>query len=205
VRSSRKLTFPLAKDEESVEDKMMWFRFLKSIFQDGLEMFPKNPGLHLSYAYFQQEKLNNRFKALYELIITEDHRPNLQEEFSIYRHRSIIERELIEIDIRNTDSRGIDVNSIVHFQEKFVSVQGEIGKAVNMQLDFWRELEQTTPNVQKLLFLGSKITIQADVVKTAYKKLLEINGNNIKMLQMYGNFLKDIMNDNFEAQRVIEK
>lgn len=112
---------------------------------------------------------------------------------------------MIEDDIRNFDSRGVDVNLIVHFQERFVALQGEIGKAVNLQLDFWRELEQSNPNVQKLLSLGSKITVQADTVKTAYSKLYEINSNHIKMLQMYGNFLADVLNDKFEAQRIIEK
>ena len=107
--------------------------------------------------------------------------------------------------MRNTDSRGIDVNSIVHFQETYLSLQSEIGKAVNLQLDYWRDLEQTNPNVQKLLYLGSRITVQADLVREAYSKCYNINSNNIRMLKMYRNFLKDIMNDNFEAQRVLEK
>jgi len=110
-----------------------------------------------------------------------------------------------EHDMRNTDSRGIDVNSIVHFQETFRILQSEIGKAVNLQLDYWRDLEQTNPSVQKLLYLGSKITLQGDAVREAYKNAYAVNPNNIRMLKMYGNFLKDIMNDSFEAQRVLEK
>src|SRR5690349_11854860 len=120
-------------------------------------------------------------------------------------NRNIVEKEMIEDDIRNTDSRVVDVNIIVTFQEKLVALQAEIGKAVNMQLDFWRELEQTHPNVQKLLSLGSKITIQGDIVKTSYTKLSELNSNHIRMLKLYGNFLKDILHDKFEAQRVLEK
>jgi len=60
---------------------------LNSIFVDALAMFPKNPRLHLSYAFFQQYKMNNKFKALYELMITEENKPNLQEEFSIFRYK----------------------------------------------------------------------------------------------------------------------
>lgn len=110
-----------------------------------------------------------------------------------------------ENDVRNSDSRGIDVNTIVRFQESFVSLQTEVSKSVRMQLEFWRELEQTSPNVQQLLLLGSKITIQAELVKQAYSSLSEINSNHHRMLSIYGNFLKDIMNDTFEAQRIIEK
>jgi len=110
-----------------------------------------------------------------------------------------------EADLRNSDSRGIDVNMVVFFQQKFVAFQSEIGKSVNMQMGFWRELEQSNPNVQKLLALGSKITIQAETVTTTYSKLIEINPNHVGILRVYGNFLKDIMNDIIESQRVLEK
>jgi len=110
-----------------------------------------------------------------------------------------------ETEIREALNKELDVKVLVLFQEKFVSLQNEISRAVNMQLDFWRELEQTSPSVQKLLSLGSQITVQADKVKSTYMKLSELNSNNIKMLQTYGNFLKDIMNDTFESQRLLEK
>lgn len=48
-------------------------------------------------------------------MITEDNKPNIQEEFSIYRHKNLIEEEMIENDRRNTENKGIDVNIIVHF------------------------------------------------------------------------------------------
>ena len=119
--------------------------------------------------------------------------------------RNLIEKKMVEDDIRNSDSREIDVNQIVDFRERFVSFQTEIAKSVNMQLDFWRELEQENPNVQKLLYLGSKITVQADTVKSLYTKLYELNPNHIKMLEMYGNFLRNILNDRFESQKLFDK
>jgi len=136
---------------------------------------------------------------------SEEVRPDIQEEFSVFRYKNIIEKEMLEKDIRNANSRGIDVNMIVHFQEKFVIFQKEVGKSVKMQLNFWQELEQSTPNVQQLLLLGSKITVQAEIVKNAYSQLSTINSNHIRMLKIYGNFLQDIMNDSFEAQRILEK
>jgi len=187
------------------EEKKIWYKFVDSLIADSITKFPKNSRLRLQNAYFQQDRAQNHFKALFELMRAEENRPNIQEEFSIFRHKNIIEKEMMETDIRNSNLRGADVNIIVHFQEKFVVFQNEIGKSVNMQLNFWRELEQATPNVQQLLLLGSKITVQAETVKDSYSQLCAINPNHIRTLKIYGNFLKDIMNDNFEAQRIIEK
>lgn len=36
------------------------------------------------------------------------------------RYKNIIEEEMIENDNRNTENKGVDVNIIVHFQNKFV-------------------------------------------------------------------------------------
>ena len=38
-----------------------------------------------------------------------------------------------------------------------------------------------------------------------FKKLNDMNPNHIKCLEIYGNFLKDIVNDDVEGQRILEK
>lgn len=57
---------------------------------DSLEKFQKSPKLHILNSYLQHEKLKNKFKALFELMITEENKPNIQEEFSIYRYKYYI-------------------------------------------------------------------------------------------------------------------
>ncbi len=44
---------------------------------DALERFQKCPRLHLLNAYIHHEKLKNKFKALFELMITEENKPNV--------------------------------------------------------------------------------------------------------------------------------
>ena len=49
-------------------------------------------------------------------MITEEQKPNLKEEFSIYRYKNIIEDELVEEDRINTENEGgVDVNTLVNF------------------------------------------------------------------------------------------
>ncbi len=75
------------KEEDTVEKQMLWYNLVKSVLIDCIERFPKSARLHMLYAYIQHEKLKNKYKALYELMITEDNKPNVQEEFSIYRYK----------------------------------------------------------------------------------------------------------------------
>jgi hypothetical protein len=166
---------------------------------DALDKFPKCPRLHLLNAYIHHEKLKNKFKALFELMLTEENKPNMQEEFSLYRYKNLIEEEMQENDQRNSEQKGVDVNVIVVFQNKFVTFLGSIEKSVNLHLEFWRELLEENPDIQKLQSLGSKITNTVEGTSDLYKKLNDMNPNHIKCLEIYGNFLKDIVNDDAEG------
>jgi hypothetical protein len=80
-----------------------------------------------------------------------------------------------------------------------------IQTSVNFHLEFWNKLLEETPDVQKLLLLGSKITNTVEKVSEEFTKLEEMNPNHIKCLQSYGYFLKEIVNNDTEGNRIIEK
>lgn len=112
---------------------------------------------------------------------------------------------MIENDNRNTENKGIDVNIIVHFQNRFVEFQQLLASSVNLHLDFWRELLEETPDIQKLQSLGSKITNTVEFTRDQFKKLMDMNPNHIKCLEIYGNFLKEVVNDETEGNKILEK
>ena len=178
---------------------------VKSIMVDSLAKFPKSSRLHMLYSFVQQEKLKNKFKALFEIFETEQNKPTLQEEFSCHRFRNLIEEEMIEADMRNSESSGMDVNNIVNFQNKFVEFQQTIDKTVNLHLDFWRELMEENPEIHKLQNLGSKITTHIEKCEEIYKKLIEMNPNHIRCLVIYGNFLQEIVSDDTGGAKILEK
>jgi hypothetical protein len=75
------------KDDDTPERQMVWHNLVRSVMMDCLERFGKSSRLHMLHAFVQHEKLNNKYKALYELMITEENKPTLQEGFSIYRYK----------------------------------------------------------------------------------------------------------------------
>lgn len=60
--------------------------FVRSLLEEGLEKFTKSARLHLLHSYIQHEKLKNKFKALFQLMIAKEHKPFIQQEFSILRY-----------------------------------------------------------------------------------------------------------------------
>ena len=48
-------------------------------------------------------------------LCTDECKPNLQEEFSIFRYKHLIEEEMAEADALNAESKGVEVNTIVQF------------------------------------------------------------------------------------------
>lgn len=150
-------------------------------------------------------RLKNKWRALFELRETFDSKPNIQEEFSIFRYTQIIEQEMKESDMRSAESSGIDVSQLVVFQNKFVNLNTTIEKAVIFHLDFWRELLEDNPDIKKLQHLGSKITNIIVETDEQYHALTKINPNHIKLLEIYGYFLKDVIYNESEGLRLIEK
>ncbi len=138
-------------------------------------------------------------------MITEEQKPNIQEEFGIFRYKQLIEDELIENDTRGIQESKSDINNMVIFQKKLVNFLQRIQTSVNFHLEFWNKLLEETPDVQKLLLLGSKITNTVEKVSEEFTKLEEMNPNHIKCLQSYGYFLKEIVNNDTEGNRIIEK
>lgn len=76
---------------------------------------------------------------------------------------------------------------------------------MNLHLEFWRELLEDNPDISKLQGLGSRITSSLDSSEESFNKLMNINNNHIKCLEIYGYFLKDIVNDANEAQKILDK
>jgi PAS domain S-box-containing protein len=191
------------KEEEPSEKE--WYLWVKQILLDSLEKFPKSSRLHILYAYVQREKLKNKFKALFEIMIADENKPTIEEEFSIHRYKNIIEEAIIDSDNKISENKGVNVNIIVDFENKFVDFQTVIGNSVELHLDFWRELLENTPEIQKLQTLGSMITRSVEETNKHFKILTTINPNQVKMLKTFGNFLKDIVNDESEAAKILEK
>lgn len=182
-----------------------WYMWTESVISDLLERFPKSARLRIINACLQREKLDNKFKALTEMMLTKWIKPNVEQKFSMYRYKKLIEEELVEDDIRMSENKGLDVNMIVNHQAIFDAFQAALKNGMELKLNIWREMLEDNPSSSKLQSLGFMIHHAIGEIRRLYKKLSDINPNHIRTLESYGHFLKDIVNDDLEGQKLLEK
>ncbi|KAL4464830.1 hypothetical protein ABPG74_011391 [Tetrahymena malaccensis] len=192
--------------KQQLEDQeKKWYLFLKSVISVILRKYNKCSQLHLLNAYLYHEKLKLKFKALTEMMTSEMFKPSIHEKFSMFRYKYLIELDIIETDMRNEQNKNVDVNGIVHFENQLVVFLKSIENSVNLHLEFWRELLEESPDIEKLQIVGSRITNTIEDAKTCFNNLCSIRQNNIRSLLIYGNFIKEVVNDEIESQVYLEK
>lgn len=76
---------------------------------------------------------------------------------------------------------------------------------MNSQIDFWRELLEEAPDILKLQTHGSKITTYVEKVTNEFHHLQSLNENNVKTMKIFGHFLQDIIFDDVESVKLLEK
>jgi PAS domain S-box-containing protein len=195
-----------SRADDTQEKSMTWFKLLKFILEHAVSKYNKSTKLRILFAYIHHVKMKNKFKALFELMEATELKPNYLEEFSIFRFMMLIEEDMIEIDLRNNNEAAtLDVNQIVSFEKNFVKFNINIEKAVRLHYEFWTELTEDNPNIEKLETLGSNIIRTVEEAKRLFEVLNEINPNHYKCLDLFGRFLKDISNDDTNGQRIIER
>ncbi len=108
-------------------------------------------------AYINYYKLNNMFKALYNLMLAEEAKPTLMQEYLIYclRHvptyniticRKEIELCMLDEERRNnTSSLRVDFNKMVTFHQKYMALHDLVSQSTVLYSKYWAEYLKAQP------------------------------------------------------------
>lgn len=169
----------------------------------GLKKFPNNTSLRISYAFFLIEKLNMKQQALQELNTAEQNKPPFDEQFVIFRYRKIIEDEIAES--KNEGNGGLDVVSELAFKTHLLQCQANIEKSAMLHMEFWSQLSEDNPDLNKLNDFGVKIHNSVNSVEDHWAKLQKISPNMPKSMKLYGKFLTEIINDRETGEEYLDR
>lgn len=195
-------TEELIRDDDLEEN--YWFECLSGMLRDSIDRFPTSSRLRVLFASVCFCKLRNKWRALYALQETTKLKWTIGLQFTVYRLERLIEKEIDEAESRSIDT-GIDLFRIFEFKNAFSTFQIEIGKTVKLQQEFWSELIDETPNIQKLISLASTLTKKFEELEVQFNSLGLYEVNSHEYLHLYSTFLRDIIHDDFENKRVAEK
>jgi len=192
----------------NVEDNKkdtLWNELLKNLIKEGIQKFSRSTRLRLLLSSIEYHKLGSVWLSIYSLMVIPEMKPSIQEQFAATRAILNIEKDMKDNDLRMIESTGVDITMIFQFQNKFNIFQETIEKSVSFQVDFWRELLDDNPEIHKLLSLGSILTKKYGEIEKQFEGISNMGVSNIKVLELYGAFLKDVVHNDAEAKRVLEK
>ncbi|TNV87875.1 hypothetical protein FGO68_gene16168 [Halteria grandinella] len=182
------------------------YKFVQFYIEKLIRLFPQSSTLRIHSSQILLSKLENEFKANFELMQCELCSPSLQSQFFIFRRRIELDQVLMVRNERD-QKKGNKVDPIIVYKyeklyNKFQRIQYF---AANSALNFWRELMQRTIDTHVLLTKGSEISRYYEQMQQVVKQLLEIFPDNISFVIEYALVLKQIVNNQQEAIMQLDK
>ena len=94
----------------------------------------------------------------------------------------------------------LDVTIVITFESLFAKLNKEIEKSANDHIEFWSHLDSQMVDLNILHKLGLNIITNTKRINEIWHQLTKINSHYPKALQIYGNYLVQIKNDNTEGE-----
>ena len=148
--------------------------------------------------------MKNIHASLIELNIAQKKKPSLQQQFTIFRYKNIIE-EFIQQDHLDHKHVYPELSNVIEFERLFGEMQRAIEKVCNLQVEFWTHLTTVVPDLNILNDLGKKVYDAGEEADRFWVQLCKINPNYPQALTIYGEYLKDIRNHENVGNQYIER
>ena len=150
--------------------------FVKKLYEDALNKFINSPSIHIAFAFYLFKVMKNIHASLVELNIAIKKKPSLQQQFTIFRYRNIIEEYIIQ-DHQEHKHVYPELTNVIEFERLFGEMQKSIEKVCNLQVEFWTHLTTVVPDLNILNELGKKIYDAANETDQYWNSLCKINPN----------------------------
>lgn len=181
-------------------------QILIDIVDSNKKRFPACSYCSLLAAYILHLKLNQKWKAIYELLqISSQHSVDSRVSLAGYDFLHSIEREMLDSEIKKRDLNGVNVISLIEYQKLFSDFFAKIKQAFNLYQEFWSELTVDRPRLNHIKLVGVQICASNDTIEHSYAGLIEQAGTQLKAILLYGNYLKFVVNDNEESDKIMKR
>ena len=98
----------------------------------------------------------------------------------------------------------MDVTVVITFEQLFQNLKNEIDKSVGNHCEFWSHLESSVPDHNYLHKMGLVIINNTKKINDLWHQLQKINSRYPKALQLYGDYLYQIKNDEAEGKELMD-
>ena len=115
-------------------------------------------------------------------------------------NRNRIEAQILRKEHNQQSSSEID--DLVSIQQIQADMQESMEQTSKHFVNFWKELQDESPNFQYLGDVSHEITLLVNKIRANHKELINLSPTNLYSRMLYAIFLKWIVKDEFEAYDV---
>lgn len=199
------LTTPIRDQNISNEIKIRCYKLLVEIINRHKTRLNKNTYIWVMSSYVMHLKLNLKWKAIYEIQDIYANSQDFRVRYSSDVFIRQVEHEMIEAELRKREISHIDVVGLIEYQKRFAEFNQLLGEAFESYSAFWTQLASNKPVVKTVKRLGTKIIHTNQSIKTTFDLMMERTGNQVKTITLYGNYMKLVVNDIEESDKILSR
>lgn len=194
-------SFENVEDDNDLEEKQV-ILYINELYAEYINRFPDDIKLRISYSFFLIDKMKKINFAKMQLFTAYFYKPGFIEEFSLYRLSKLIEEYYLHCDDENVN---LDIASSIIFNQYFITFKEIIQKIAIYYLDFWMTFIQDDITIKKIKKNGFRILSLITQLFNLFSKMQSIKPKDKESLQIYGDFLIDILNEKTLGQSYIDR
>ena len=104
---------------------------IKRLYEDALNKFVNSPSIHIAFSFYLFKHMRNIHASLQELNTAIKKKPNLQQQFTIFRYKNIIE-DYIKQDHSEHKYVYPELTNVIEFERLFGEMQKSIERVCNL-------------------------------------------------------------------------
>ena len=142
------------KSNKRFKDKryLHTYEMVQQLFEMGIVKFPTVIALRIYYAVFLSEILKSKQHALSEIIDAEKFKSTIDEDFTLYQIRRIVETNISDIQ-----NEGQDYSEQLMLDQNLSQFRNCIELTTTQLMEFWLQLTEDKPDLIKLFEISSKL------------------------------------------------
>jgi hypothetical protein len=160
----------------------------------------------LIYSFILAMRLDLKWRAIYEIELILKSSAPLAYKICAVRFQGALEHEVEELEIISSQTIGVDAAQILRHQKQYESFKTLLQESCETMTNFWTELLSRTPNGNRLQELGFQISRYGEKITTEFQKMtFGENHRGLRVLEIYGQYLRYVVNEPEEAKRMLDK
>ena len=198
INKNCKLKKYLEMVEKGYQTDYLLYEYCQQLFEMSLKKFPNDNILKANYIVYLVVQMSKKKLAQKIFATMQEYFLHFQNNYIIFCCKNFIEsyspgkKNIFEESNKN-------IMRSMEYEKIFNSFKDNLLKASTLYYEFWSSLYksylQGTEDFIKLNNIGKKLNLLNDKIEENFKKLHNVRGDDLRVINLYTGFLKNVLNN----------